>query len=182
MSLGRQTKVRNPPKIYVAAVADDEAGVDRGRWIDASRGAEHINEQIAKVIERSTDPTASDWVILETENFEDIDIDEDELIERVARVAQLIVEFGALVKPIFDMYGMRWLDDVEQTLRERHGGGYASLADWAAEHMAELGLLEDVPEELLEYIDYQRWAEDKESGGDFFTVEVGDNVHLFWNR
>ena len=166
------------PFIYVISVDDDEAGLDNGEWIDASLGVDHMREKIDEMF-----PDDSiDWVITDVDDFDDIDIDEDEDLEDVSRIAQLLLTHGRLVRPIFDMYGMRWLDDVENTLTERYAGSGETLGEWAKEETFAGEWLDNVPEDLIDCIDFELYAEKRESNGEFFTVEVDDRVHVFLNR
>jgi antirestriction protein len=57
--------------------------------------------------------------------------------------------------------------------------GHDSVADYAEEIIEETV---EIPEPLRFYIDFQSMARDMELNGDIFTVEQGDQVHIFANH
>jgi len=56
-------RIAATPRIYVASLADYNAGRLHGRWIDADRPAEAIREQIAQMLAESKAPVAEEWAI-----------------------------------------------------------------------------------------------------------------------
>lgn len=51
------------PRVYVASLADCNAGRLHGRWIDADQSADAIREQIAEMLAESKEPIAEEWAI-----------------------------------------------------------------------------------------------------------------------
>lgn len=74
-------------------------------------------------------------------------------------------------------------NDVDEVRRLFDDGYYLGAFDSVAEYAEEI-IEETVefPEPLRYYIDFQSMARDMELNGDIFTVEQGDQVHIFANR
>lgn len=59
------TQVQNQkqsPKIYVACLASYNNGKLHGAWIDASLGADHIQDEINSILKSSPETGAEEWV------------------------------------------------------------------------------------------------------------------------
>ena len=54
-------RIANTPRIYVASLADYNAGRLHGRWIDADQPIEVIREEIAEMLTESKEPIAEEW-------------------------------------------------------------------------------------------------------------------------
>lgn len=61
---------------------------------------------------------------------------------------------------------------------DRYRGEYRSWEDMAEELLAETGEINDIPERLRYYFDYEKYARDMRLGGDMCE----DNLHFFWNN
>lgn len=76
-------------------------------------------------------------------------------------------------------------DDVRGCLRyidDHYAGEARSLEDWAEEFMEDTGQLDQIPESLRAYFDFEKFARDLEYGGDVFTVDLASgNVGVFWS-
>src|SRR5262245_53299918 len=84
-------------RIYVASLADYNAGTLLGRWIDTDKGEEHIWDEIKSLLADSREPVAEEWAIHDCEGFGSLSLSEYADIATVARLSQLIQEHG----PVF---------------------------------------------------------------------------------
>lgn len=69
------------------------------------------------------------------------------------------------------------LDD----FREQYQGCHSTLTDWAESWHDDAGTLDDVPEQVARYFDFESWARDAKLGGDIWTHEGRHGVHVFNN-
>ena len=167
------------PRIYVACLASYNGGRLHGEWIDADQSADDIHEAIKQMLSRSPEPSAEEWAIHDFD-FQGIEIKEFESIETVAGIAALLAEHDTAAVAAYNHFSD--LDDARSALTDHYGGAWPSLADWAEEYLNDTGGLENVPESLRSYIDFERWAKDLEMSGDIFSVELDREFHIFWNH
>ncbi|PHS08474.1 MAG: antirestriction protein [Blastopirellula sp.] len=166
------------PRIYVACLAAYNNGHLYGKWIDADQDAKTIQSNITTMLAASPIPNAEEWAIHDCEGFEGADIQEYSGIETVAKLAAFVSEHGELGGKLLANFNGE-LEDAEAAFDE-YAGEHKSLADFAQD------LIEQstkIPENLVNYIDYDAIARDMELNGDVFTIELGfESVHIFWSR
>ena len=68
-----------------------------------------------------------------------------------------------------------WLDYFRQAYR----GTYDDPEDWAREYMEMTGMLDNMPDNLRWYFDYEAFARDVRMGGDMDFARDGRQVHAF---
>jgi antirestriction protein len=168
------------PRIYVACLAAYNGGRLHGEWIDVDQSADEIHEAIKQMLSQSPEPSAEEWAIHDHENFQGIEIGESASIETVVDIAALLREHDGVGAIAYNHFSD--LDEARKALAEQYYGEWSSLADWAEDYLKDTGGLENVPESLRGYIDFERWARDQEMGGDIFSVEAGGKVHIFSNH
>lgn len=176
----RSNDVDHRPRIYVASLADYNAGRLHGRWIDADQDIDAIREEVAAMLSESSEPVAEEWAIHDHQNFEGYEIPEYADLERVAEIAQLIVEHG----PVFAGLLNHVDDELEAAKRymdEGYRGEFEKLAHYAEELCEECysDTLKTLPNFIRYHIDWDGIPHDMELGGDVFTVEVDRKVHVF---
>ncbi len=170
------------PRIYVACLAAYNAGKLHGNWIDANQEPDDIMADIQEMLVASPEPDAEEWAIHDYEGFESLSLSEYESTERVSELAAFIEEHGELGAQVMNYYGHS-LDEARQALGENYCGEYQSLEDYAEQFAEDCGYLNQVPENLRSYIDFERMGRDMELGGDIFTVELGfQQLHVFWSH
>ncbi len=78
----------DPPQIYVASLADYNAGSLHGAWIDATVDLEEISDRVERMLATSpTTPRAEDYAIHDFEGFGAYRPDEHDAIEWIQQVA-----------------------------------------------------------------------------------------------
>lgn len=177
-----QKTAAETPRIYVASLADYNAGRLHGCWIDADQTAEAIRDEIACMLKASKEPIAEEWAIHDYENFGDLGLSEYASIDHVAEVAYQISEHG----PVFGslvayLGGISSVEEAVRYMEEGYRGEFDSLTDYAEELIGECysDSLSSLPEFIRYHIDYEGIARDMELGGDVFTLECEGRVHVF---
>ncbi|WP_329260862.1 antirestriction protein ArdA [Actinoallomurus sp. NBC_01490] len=171
------------PQIYVACLPAYVAGRLHGEWIDASQDAEEIRAEIAEMLARSPEPDAEEWAIHDTSGFDGVPIGEHESLERVAALAELLLDYpGAVVAAFLDGWGERGADELISAFRDAHGGCWTSVGEFADEVLVSDDVKEALGEELYGYLGLARYAHDSEADGGFSTVGTPSGVHVIWKN
>ncbi len=164
------------PRIYVACLAAYNSGRLHGRWIDADQGVDHIWDEINEMLASSPIIGTEEWAIHDYDNFGSINLREWEDIEDVAAMATFIGKHGSvgaeLLAHVHDN-----IEEAERLLEECYQGEFESEEDFVHSLHEDMG---DIPENLEYYIDYEKMARDYFIS-DYFSIEVGNKVHVFIN-
>lgn len=167
-------------RIYVASLADYNAGHPHGEWIDCiGRDATLIHEQITSMLAASPREHAEEYAIHDHEGFGGL-IDEYTSIDTVAELAEIAAELGddwpAYIAYAASMGEHPDIDD----FRDHYAGQFASLREYAEHLIDETDLLGDLPDNLKAYFDVDSFARDLELGGDVWTATgPGGVVYVF---
>jgi len=168
------------PRIYVACLASYNAGTLHGRWIDATLGVDHIDEETLDMIAHSPTPLAEEWAIHDYEGFGAVKLSESTSFDDVAELAHAIEELGEA----FGVFYNNQPDDVAavvERFEEAYQGTFRTVEEYAEDHLDSTGVMESVPEMMRPYIDVESFARDLELGGDIWTAEGGEGVLIFLN-
>ncbi|MBW4622356.1 MAG: antirestriction protein ArdA [Cyanosarcina radialis HA8281-LM2] len=165
------------PRIYVACLAAYNNGKLHGRWIDVERDAASIRSEIHQMLASSPEPDAEEWAIHWYENWEGIEIGENEDIERVANLAEMLMKHGVAFAAYCQYRGK---DAEEEGFLENYAGEYETESDFAQELWQELGLLQQSENLGIDnYINWEAIARDLFIS-DYYSVEVGERqVYVF---
>lgn len=173
------------PRIYVADLAAYNAGKLHGAWIDANQDSSEIFQAINEMLKKSPERGAEEYAIHDFEGFGNYSLSEYESIETVSKLALAIEEHGELVADVISHVGFTGSEMVEEGvsyLEENYSGEYDSLEDYAQQYLEDTGALNEVPESLRYYFDFEKYARDLEISGDVFTIEKNGKVHVFYNN
>ena len=168
-------------RIYVASLADYNAGHLHGRWIDANQSADEVREEIAEMLGESKEPVAEDWAIHDYEGFGGVKLSEYEDIETVCQLAELIGEHGEIFAKLVEHFGTDYLGEAKKTMEDGYHGAHESLADYAQQFVEDCysESLNGLPDFIKYNIDWDGIGRDFELGGDVFTIEHDGDVHVF---
>jgi antirestriction protein len=175
------------PAIYVASLADYNAGRLHGRWIAADQEAERLHEEVAAMLAASPEPGAEKWAIHDYDNFGPLRLSEYESLERVATIAGGIARDG-LAFAHWAAISDRDEADLAEGFDEHYLGYWASLEEYAEHLLDDLGYTQmveqAVPESLRAYvhIDFAAYGGDLELGGDVVASEGDGGLYLFATR
>ena len=139
-----------PVRIYVACLAAYNNGVLHERWIEATRGGDHIWDETRAMLAASPEPDAEEWAIHDYEGFEGANLSEYASFETVCELADFIEEHGELGAKLMSHFG----DDLAEARAafEDYAGEYRSAADFAESLHEDTGT--EIPESLRYYIDW----------------------------
>ncbi|WP_285728211.1 antirestriction protein ArdA [Psychromicrobium xiongbiense] len=176
----------NTPAIYIACLAAYNNGRLHGEWIDATIGAEEIHQHIQTMLASSPEPGAEEWAIHDYDNFGPLRLGEHADIDYVASVAEHIQAHGAPFAAWLDFTGFE--QDKWHYFTDAYLGEYENLNTYITQLIEDLGydelLNQHLPKSMRAYlaIDKELMARDLEAGGDIFTIETGNSVHIFDSR
>lgn len=198
------------PRIYVASLADYNAGILHGRWIDATLGVEHIHAEVAAMLRESrypsvtmpcpdcaaddnanecntchgarTVPSAEEWAIHDTDGFCGVKLSEWEDLANVADLADAIEEYGEAFATWFANESGD-MDSIDTSrFRGAYLGHFDSLEDYAREYLADTGMFDNVNDVIQQYFDFEAFARDMRLDGSVWTADASEGgVHVFDN-
>ncbi len=177
-----KTRSDRTPRIYVASLADYNAGDLHGCWIDADQPVTEIQDAISRMLSASAQPVAEDWAIHDYENFGPLRLSEFEDMERVSEVACGIVEHGPLFAAVVNHFGgLSNLDEARRYMDDGCRGAFATLAEYAEELIGDCyaDALKHLPEFIRGHIDWDGIGRDLELSGDIFTVVCDAQLYVF---
>lgn len=167
------------PAIYVADLADYNAGKYRGKWIDIFwyTTVEFVQEEIAEML---AEKGHEEYAIHDYSNFPGTgELGEYPNLETVIEVAHAVYDHGYGVVSAYLSYFM--IDELSQ-LEERFRGIHESLEDYAREYIdgtVDLGRSMGL---LASYFDYAAYGRDLDLGGDIVALDMpgsGGQVAVF---
>ena len=155
-----ETAGRDRPRIYVASLADYNAGRLVGTWIEADQQPEELQAAVSAMLARSSESVAEEWAIHSYEGFGTLRLSEYESLETVARLAAGIAEHGPAFAALAEIVGADQ-EDVLRHFEDQYLGAFESMTDFARQFCDDLGWetkLGQLPEGLRRYveIDYEQ--------------------------
>jgi antirestriction protein len=162
------------PRIYVASLADYNAGRLHGVWIDAAQSAEEIMDEAAEMLKDSREPGAEEWAIHDHEGFYGLPVAEWDAFEGVAELAGLLVEHG----PAFAAYVANiGAGADEDGFEEAFVGEAESEYRFAHEHADDL--IGDATGLPVHYFNYESYADDLFVNDYWSASKAGGVVYVF---
>jgi antirestriction protein len=181
-SLLTQEETTETPRIYVASLADYNAGRLHGRWIDADQSVDDIHAEIAELLAESRELIAEEWAIHDYENFGGLRLSEFEDLEFVAEVARLMGEHGTMFAELVAHFGgTSGVEEARRHMEEGYCGEFDKLEHFAEQFLDDCygDALKSLPDFIRYHIDYEGIARDMELSGDVFTIKHGRKVCVF---
>lgn len=182
-SVGSPEAVSVPPRVYVASLADYNAGRLHGVWLAADQDEEQLQAGVSAMLATSPEPGAEEWAIHDFEGFGPLRLGEYESLATVSTLARGIAEHG----PAFAAWAS-YQDSLSTLLPEgfeqAYRGRWESVEAYAADLLEELGaaeLLARIPDWLTPYVrlDSGGFARDLELGGDIVAIKGEGGVYVF---
>ena len=169
------------PRIYVACLASYNAGRLYGRWIDAARGVEHIEREVAAMLADSPEPGAEEWAIHDHEGLGQIGESED--FDRVAEIGEAVAEAGDDAAALLAWLAYEPGRDPGE-FADRYRGTWDTLADYVESLWDDIGYDADKAAggswwHPARYVDWERMARDLELSGDVETIRSPDGLYVF---
>lgn len=169
-------------KIYVADLAEYNAGNLYGKWLDLNdfNDAGELKEAVyavPKVNPYSNGTERNEFAIhdYDLDFTPDPNFGEYPDLEDVFRYHELCQEHGEAFAVWFNLYNGRYLDrdQWEDKFQDAYYGEYDSYTD-LAEQMVDEGLFGEIPESIACYIDYEKIGRDLKAE---FTIDDGYCFH-----
>ncbi len=183
-SAAAEQQRRPGPRIYVASLADYNAGRLHGAWIDATQDVEQIEAEIASMLDRSPEPVAEEWAIHDYEGFSGIGLSEQETIDRISRLAEGIADEG--------MAFATWIsscspsEETTDRFEEAFLGHFPSRKAYGEHIVDDFGYQDmidrAIPDYLSPYVrfDADSYSRDIELNGDVVIADVPDgSIYVF---
>jgi antirestriction protein len=175
---------KNTPKIYVVSLSAYNAGHTHGKWFDLT---EYENEdELLEAIQNkvlSTCPTnsedeqAEEFAIHDSENCR---ADEYDNLEKLILLTKLSVEHELSMFILQDLlYSVSDINELDDYINDTYRGFYESELKFTEELVDELGYLEQMPENLRHYFDYEAFRRDLFIT-DFESYREDYGVHIFY--
>ena len=167
------------PRIYVASLADYNAGRLHGQWLDATQPAAVLLEHVKAMLDRSPlcvhGEEIEEWAIHDSDGFGSLRIGEHADLATVSQHARAIAEHGLA-------YAAWWEENGIGTPETFLDDEYASMREYVEELGQECGwdslLDEVVPKSLRPYvrIDYELLAQDMSWNGEAYALPTGNGT------
>ena len=184
-------------KVYIACLASYNSGILHGEWVDCGEGADHIKDEIGRILrgspcpnveveyEGAQVPSAEEWAIHDHEGFEGFNVGEHTDPDTLSEWCEIVEELDGDEKEAFRAWmGNQDRDgDLLESFREDYQGMHDDLADYAASFTEDTGGMQDCPAHLSNYIDWEAMGRDMELSGDIWTHDAGyHRLHVFNNH
>lgn len=170
------------PRIYVASLADYNAGRLLGRWINADQPIEDIYAEVNEMLKESKELIAEEWAIHDYEHFGTLQLCEFSDLASIAELTSLMREHGPVIPELVSyLGGLSELDQARHYMEYCHRGAFDSLADYAQDLIEDCyaDSLKALPDFIRYHIDFDGIGRDIELSGDIFTVVANGTLHVF---
>jgi antirestriction protein len=165
------------PRVYVACLACYNAGKLHGHWIDADNDIEsHLREAFGVSADDEILPCGGEEMLChDNEDFGAYDLGEEN-VQAAGAIGEFLLKHGyvgsvALSETNGD------IDEAEEMM-DRFIGEFQSLEDYICDYRnPALGI--KIPEDIAWYVDWERFAADCESNGEFNSFKHDDRYYVF---
>ncbi len=175
-----QPDAAEAPRIYVASLADYNAGRLLGRWIDADQDTDDIRADIAAMLATSSEPIAEEWAIHDQDGFGPLRLSEYEDIAAVARLANGIGKNGEALAHWAAYLGSADPDELDR-FDDAYLGHWPSITAYAEDLLDDCGVDSDdfAPQWLRSYVRIDTEAFAHDLSFDLHVSEGDEGVYLF---
>lgn len=164
-------------QVWIADLAAYNNGKLHGRWVDAL-DADEMYEAAKEIIKTSPEPFAEEWAIHDYNGFPHAvvsELGEYPSFETVANVANAIEEHGEAFAKWLSVQESYELGDPQlgERFQEHYRGEWDSEEAYAMEYVSECGWggMEQLPDELSSYINWEAIARDLFRHGNYTFVD-----------
>lgn len=169
------TEQTNAVRIYVGTYAKYNSGSIKGAWLDLEDYADRdaFYEACRELHKDEADP---ELMFQDFEGFPRSFYNESNVPEELFAWLELDTDDRELLAVYQD--NVEGDADIDKA-RDAFAGKYESEADWAEQFLEETGGLEQVPETLRNYIDFEAYARDARLGGNMAFVRHDGDLWAF---
>lgn len=170
-------------RIYVADLAAYNAGVLHGEWISLNgKDADDVYAEISAMLAKSPGSLDREWAIHDHEGFAPYEVSEYADIADLCDLVDAVEVHGTALLALVDHLRLDTAAAVSYH-EDNFNGEWNSLSEWAEDWLDGVGSLNDLPDNLKHYFDYESFANDCEMGGDIFTLDAdGGRIWVYSNR
>jgi antirestriction protein len=172
------------PQIYIASLADYNAGRLHGTWVDAAQDPDALAEAAHSMLAASSIFGAEEYAIHDFEGFGPLRLSEHESLDTVSLIAEGIAEHGPAFAHWAALVDERTPDALNR-FDDVYCGHFDSLTDYAECLLDDLGLSRELDQSLPDvlrpyvHIDIDAFARDMELSLDVLTSEGDGGVYVF---
>lgn len=175
------------PSVYVASLADYNAGRLHGTWIDPARDLDDVHRAVSEMLSRSRTPGAEEYAIHDFSGFgRHVEMGEYTSLDRVHALALGIGEYGMSFAAWWSYVNPLSSDENElrEHFQENYRGTWDTLEDYAEQYLDDIGavrIAEEIPTWIQPYLalDIGGFARDLVLGGDIVAIEDIHGIHIF---
>jgi antirestriction protein len=170
--------------VYVASLADYNAGRLHGQWLQANVGQEELEAGVQLMLAASPTPGAEEFAVFDYEGFGPLRLEEHESLGTLAAIARGIAQHGPAFAHWVAIVGISNVAE-RDNFDDVYQGHWESVNAYAEDYLDLLGanryIEEEVPEYLQPYVrlDVEGFALDLELGGDIIASEGDGGVYVF---
>lgn len=165
------------PRIYAACLASYNNGDLHGTWIDCDQDTEGINKEIVAMLELSDEEDAEEFAIHDFDQWQGIQIDEYQSIDKVAELAPLIIKYGKAFAAHYNHYGD---GATEETFNNSYQCECESEKAFIRDQWEESGLLKELEKLGISdhWIDWDAIARDQFINC-YYSEKADNKVYVF---
>ena len=175
------TKVKTILSVWIGNLGDYNAGLLNGQWFDLD---DYDLDELEEVVNELTNNGLNDYYIADTMSDYNIPVGEYDSLEslyaKYMTVQDIIEQYGDNAADIIAAYTNTINDDLEHIYSYEfyiYSNCY-TMADVAFEYLDQTGGLEEIPEHLRNYFDYEAYGRDMEIEGTFYYAGGGDYIEI----
>ena len=175
------TKVKTILSVWIGNLGDYNAGLLNGQWFDLD---DYDRDELEEAVNELTHDGMNDYYIADSMSDYNIPVDEyeslDSLYEKYETVQEVIDQYGESAADIIAAYTNMISDDLSNISSYDfyiYSNCY-TMADVAFEYLDQTGGLDEIPEHLRNYFDYESYGRDMEIEGTFYYAGGGDYIEI----
>lgn len=173
-------------RVFITNLGKYNEGELIGKWLDLP--CENTEEELAS-IDVSDEPDENgiyyeEYFITDYENDYGYKVGEYDSLEELNEIAEELENLDDYDREVVNAF-IENGSDIEEALDGLRDGDYmvfsncSDMTDVAYQYIEETGLLNDVPETLRNYFDYEAYGRDMSYEGTFIFTDNGNCIELF---
>lgn len=175
------TTVKTILSVWIGNLGDYNAGILRGDWFDLEN---YDLDELETAVNELTNDGQNDYFIADYSSSYGVEVGEYEslesLYEKYEIVKDIIDEYGDNAADVIAAYTNNIGDDLSNISSYEfyfYSDCY-TMADVAFEYLGQTGGLDEMPEHLRNYFDYESYGRDMEIEGNFYYAGGGLYVEI----
>ena len=173
-------------RVFITNLGKYNEGELIGKWLDLP--CEDIESELASIgVSDEPDENGNyyeEYFITDFENDYNYKVGEYDSLDNLNEIAEELENLDDYDREVVNAF-IENGSDIEEALDGLRDGDYmvfsncSDMTDVACQHIEETGLLNDIPEELRNYFDYEAYGRDMSFEGTFIFTDNGNCIELF---